>query len=394
MKLLRIVLSVLALLALNAQSLADCTGLSVCFGVIRWDAAWYHGAGGGPDKNTDLRPYIECILGPARWQFRAPSFATVTGPNTIVIDQQGNNQQTIDQELIAAHAMGVRYMAFDWYPNTDGSALPNGYNNAWGWYQTSQYNSLVQWALIYQSSAGNPTAQMAMNAQFVAYMQQSTYLKVLSGRPVFFWLAGTSIDSTYAPVVADLRAKAIAAGLATPYIVMLVGQNSGTTAVTVATAVGADAISGYGIFDNGTPAQYISYQQAQWTNYATPAANAGLSYVLNMQTGSDNRPRYQCPDVHQTSPPWSTTSYWVGYGYPNPVGSSPLANSDIVTLVQDAMTFVTSNPSVETSKLILAYSWTECSEGGNCLRGTIGDPPDATSPYMNSKEKALSEVLP
>jgi TAT (twin-arginine translocation) pathway signal sequence len=364
-------------------------------GAIRWDA-WYQSTGGGYSQFTPVEPFVEASLGPAYWQFRAPSCAEVTGLNTISIGQLCNRQSQIDLEIQAAHAAGLKYWAYDWYPNADGTPDSSGFGNAWKLHQSSSYKNLMNWCITLGMPA-SVAAFEAMNAQFVTYMQQSNYQKVLNGRPVFYWLVG-AVDSTWAAAITDLRTKAIAAGLATPYVVVLSGQNSGRTAATLALDVGADAISGYGIFDNGAFADLTTYAQNQWncagnglnglgqpSSGCTPSASSsGLTYVPNCMTGSDTRPRSEVPTVHQGLAPWINNAYYVTAGL----------DSEIVAQIQDAITFVNANPSVCSSTLILIYSWDENDEGGSALNGTKGDPPSANPPYMNGLETQLSAILP
>lgn len=358
-------------------------------GAIRWDA-WYGSTGGGTFSNVEK--YVEASLGPAYWQFRAPWFANITGPNSIKIGAaQGNKQSIIDLEIQAAHAMGLKYWAYVMYLTPAGLPDVSGQMNAWQLHQSSAYANLMNWCMIFQQP-GNVDGFEGQNAQLVIYMQQANYQKVLGGRPVFFWFVG-AVNSTWAPAIADLRAKAIAAGLANPYVVILQGQNSGTQAVASAQAVGADAISGYGIFDNGTFANLTTYAQNQWncaglgqpSSGCTPSASSsGLTYVPNLMMGSDTRPRAEAPTVHSTSPPWENNAYHV----------TPGTNAERVAQIQAAANFVVANPSVCASTLILIYSWSECDEGGGCLMPTIGDPPSGTAPYMNGIETAVSAVLP
>ena len=345
-------------------------------GAIRWDP-WY---------GSTYEVYGEASLGPAPWQFRSPWFGSSTGANTIKIN--GNSQANLDLELQAAHAAGIQYWAYDWYGDVNGAACTSanagcvtysGFENAWGLHQSSSYASYVKWCVIYQMQA-TPSGMTVQMAQMAAYMAKSNYLTVLGGRPVFYWLASTSVDSSWAPCITALRAACSSLGLGNPYVVVMLGQTSAASVITIVQAVGADAISNYSYFTSGPFAGVTSALQSQWAAFAAAASAASLGYVPNLSMGSDRRPRFEA----NGNPAWVLNSYFC----------PPATNTERVTQVQDAITFILANPSVCASTLGVIYAWTECDEGGGCLAPTIGDPPSATPPYMNGIETALSAILP
>lgn len=355
---------------------ASAVASGTIFGAIRWDA-WY-GANG---TTGNVEKFVEGSLSRNDWHSRAPWFSTVNGPNSITIN--GNAQANMDLELQAANAAGIQYWAYDIYPTASG-VLDNtsGMNNAWLLHQSSTYKNLVKWAILLQTPA-SVSAMEAMNAQFIAYMQQSNYLTVLGGRPVFFWLTSANLTSAWAAAVTDLRTKATAAGLGNPFIVMMVTQDP-TNSATMASLVGADAISSYAFFSYGTAASYISQLESFWTTSLGIANANSLQYVPTVQTGDDTRPRIEVPTIGSTGIPWARHSYYA---------QTP-TNVQVVGEITDAINFVKANPTACASTLILGYSWDECDEGGNVLMPTIGDPPSVNYPYKNGIETSLSAILP
>ena len=190
-------------------------------GAIRWDA--YYG--------STWEGFAENALGMAPWQFRAPWFSKVTGPDTII--SNGNVQANLDIELQAAHAAGIQYWAYDMYLDPVTAAPDNsGFMNAWKLHQSSAFKDSVKWAPIYQAPGG-PTSTLAQMPLMVQYMSYSNYLTVLGGRPVFFWLVGPGYDATFAPAVTALRAAAASAGLQNPFVIPIFTVSGAAAVVTV-----------------------------------------------------------------------------------------------------------------------------------------------------------------
>jgi hypothetical protein len=322
---------------------------------IRWDAV---DTGVGNSINRS----ITRTLSPARFWSRAPWYAVPKGPNSIKID--GDSQAIMDQEITYAHDAGLTCWAYLWYGES------NVMQNAWHLQQTSSIKNEVNWVQMEQF--GNLLGSSDFASQtptIISYMQQSNYQTVLSGRPLWFLYADGSYAtqlSTYwgnntanfATALATFRSAVQAAGLPNPYIVMVNGS------ATTAANLGADAVSNY-IPNFGAPAianpwsNVESAIEAYWTSLGNGANTRGIQTVPIAATGWDTRPRKQ----HIVN--WAA------------IGGKPYAGlnvynvlptpAEFTTELQNVVSYVTSNPSVTDSKVILIYAWDECDEGGNCL---------------------------
>ena len=348
------------------------------FGAWRWDA--YYGL-------TSRSAYVENILGPSYWQYRAPWFTKITGTNTISLSTAGGaTQANLDLELQAAHAAGVQYWAYDAYFTTSGQPCDSdytctfnfGFMQAWKLHQSSAYSALVKWAWNYQDP-GSASAMAAQIANVASYMGASNYLTVLGGRPVFYFLTSTT-STTYAAQITALRTAVMALGKPNPYVVAVNLQSSASTVVATALAIGADAISNYSYFTVSNFAQMTSVLGGNWTAFAAAATAAGLGFVPNCCLGADRRAQFESV----SGVPWANHMYFV----------PPGTNAERVAQVQAAITFTLANAAVCSSTLIVAYAWDELTEGGGGLIPTLGDPPASTPPYMNGIETALSAILP
>lgn len=336
-------------------------------GAIRWDA-WY---------GSGVTTQVQNTLGPSAWQFRAPWFATALNANQISVN--GNSQTNIDLEITAAHAAGLKFWAYCWYPGSTGAPDSSGFMNAWALHQSSSIKSLMNWCLILQeSNLGGASGFTAMITQYVSYCAQANYQTVLSGRPLVFLLLSDKLSAAWATALASFRSACIAAGLASPYAVLM-GTDATTSAQAYAIS-GADAISQYGAGAIGTYANLSSIVAAEWAVAVTDS----LPIVPWVSCGWDVRPRKQNPTT------WELQAPFVGMlNY-----TAPGTVAERVAQFQAAINYVNAHPSACPSTAIIAYSWTECDEGGGALIPTLGDPPSSSSPYLNSMLTALSAILP
>jgi hypothetical protein len=280
------------------------------------------------------------------------------------------SQSIIDAEIAAAKNAGLKYWAFLMYGQS-GSDLRQTPEMmaAWNTYQTSAIKAQVPWCamipLYLLGSTGSYTTQVS---QIVGWMQQAYYLKVLSGRPVLyiywtqsdlttFW--GGSLSNVAAAITA-LRSAVTAAGLSTPYVVVMNGAET-----TVYAGIGADAISSYtATGETALAAPYAtldSVTQAYWTTLASK----GVPIVPPIMAGFDRRPRVARPVG------WEVASQRPYFGL-NRYFAQP-TTSELAAHVQAGVNYIVSNPTACPSLLGLIYAWNECDEGG-WLLPTIGDP--------------------
>ena len=322
---------------------------------IRWDA-FDTGTTNTIDKS------VSRTLSPPQFWYRAPWYAVPEGPNSLLIN--GDSQSTMDQEITYAHKAGLTCWVYLWYGATDPM------QNAWNLQQTSSIKNEVNWAQMesFENFYGASSVTAATPA-IISYFQQSNYQTVLGGRPLWF-LYDDGSYSTYvhdfwggssasvASAISTFRSSVEAAGLQDPYIVMVNGNAA------IAAAVGADAVSNY-IPNFGTAAianpwfNVDSSIEAYWASLGSSAAANGIQTVPIAATGWDTRPR------KENIVDWEA------------VGGKPYAGLDVYDVLptpsqftselQDAVTYVDSNPTLVPSQVILIYAWDECDEGGNCL---------------------------
>lgn len=333
-------------------------------GAIRWDG-WY--------SITPLSGSINAqnALGPQQYQSRAPSHCTA--PSIYAISCVGT-QAVMDAEITIAANNGIVFWAFDQY------APASDFSVAWTLYQSSSLKASINWTWIQQMDLMGSTGAYATQMDaLVVQMQQSNYQKVTvstANRPVWFILWNTTyfaskFASSYPNVAAAityLRAAAITAGLGTPYIVVLTG--TAATAATIATNIGADAISTYNTpvssVVNGTFASLDTQTRADWVTMGA----TGTPIVANAMTGWDRSPRVARPV------PWEiSTGQKPYFGFNNVYAQS--TNAELVTHLAAAVTYINANPLIVPSKLLLIYAWDENDEGGGSLIPTRGDPTGA-----------------
>src|SRR5678816_59107 len=198
------------------SAVAQTTGVTPIF--INW-AGWYS------LQNPSRQNHVQ--LSPAQWQFRAPWFCKVLGPDRITCE---GTQADVDLELQAAANAGIKAFAYVNGPKFlgDTGSVYKGYEL----YNASAYKNLVKWCgYVGQEEFGNnpwsDTAawQSHCNWWVTNQFNQTNYLKV-GGRPVLIisWHADTLAthfaNSTANVITAFnyLRTQAAAAGVGNPYI--------------------------------------------------------------------------------------------------------------------------------------------------------------------------------
>jgi hypothetical protein len=330
-------------------------------GAIRWDA-WY-GGGSGSEANVNQRS--AAALGPQRWQSRAPWFASPPSPATNVIN--GNQQATIDAEIGYAASAGLKYWAYCWYGQ---QIPPSPMMDAWNLHQSSKVKNSMNWCMLLQFSRIGPSSFWQTNIPtYVSYFLQSNYQLVLSGRPLLYVFidnarvlaanwgnSWTNVEKAFN----ELRTATIAAGMASPYIVIMNGNH--VDAASYSTQTGADAISNYRSGNPGVATPWPMYEGSIESYWAAMGAT-GTPIVPIAMTGWDPRPR-----AHMSPNSTGVPRYAV----------APTADQ-LTAHLQAAVSYVVSHPSQCPSKAILIYSWDECDEGGNAILPTwTGGEPDTS----------------
>lgn len=325
-------------------------------GAIRFDA-WY--------LNASSSAISIAQLGPTPFQYRAPWFFN-TYPNASLVDGAGDRQLVIDREIGYAAAAGLKFWAFNQH------AANSTLSIAWNFYQQSSIKSQINWCWI----ADVPTFESFSASQYVTWFQQTNYQTVLSGRPLIFILgSGSDNYSTLATAITATRSACTTASVPNPYFVIMRGDPP--TAFSNMQTAGADAVGAYNSngIPTGSPSTYASLDSGTQNFWITMAATTA-PIVPICQMGWDVRPlTYPTPP---TSPPG-----WV----------TPGTVAERTSHIQAGVNYVNTNPTICPAKVLLVYSWTECSEGGGALIPTIGDPPIGPPPALNSILTSIAPII-
>ena len=364
---------------------AQTTGVTPIF--INW-AGWY-------SLNNPSRENWN-QLSPAQFQFRAPWFCKVLGPDRITCE---GTQADVDIEIQAAANAGVKAFAYVNGPKhtLDTSSIYQGY----ALYNTSSYKNLVKFAgYVGQEEFGNnPWSDTAAWQSHCNYwvnniFSQTNYLKV-GGRPILIisWhkdALATHHANNPANVLTSinyLRSQSIAAGQGSPYIISRADPWGDPSSVEAAVYYGANAITDYvpALLNTALPntaADLDTMAQAWWAAKMAEATAAGVKYVPNAILGWDIRPRKQMPNASSALVPWAGhDAYWTR-GTP----------AQVATHLQNAINFIGAHPTECDLKLLYVYAWNECSEGGTTGIPTLGDPPTDSPPTTNMLN-AIKPVL-
>jgi hypothetical protein len=347
---------------------------------IRWDA-WYSQSGNARSAQNSLNP--------TAWQRRLPWFGVASSPHQVAAT---GTQANMDLEIQLAAQAGIKCFAFDWYTGaashgpTSDTPMAVGY----GLYQASANKSLVKWCGLISPGYLGATTSWGNNDwqtncyQWAAFFQQSNYQKVLTNRPILFilwsaadltaYFAGSLVNA--AAAIAYLKTLTVAAGLGSPYIVVMNG--SAASSASIRTSIGADCISNYlsGFIGSALPNSFANLDtqsQAFWRTLAGENADC----IPICQTGWDQRPRKAHPVPWNTGSPFTSLSSYFAAG----------AATEIAAHIQNGVDFIGANVGTCQSKALLIYSWNECDEGGSVLCPTIGDPPtqaDTGQPLLTS----------
>jgi hypothetical protein len=356
---MRKIIFLLAFLACHAAQAAT----TPC--AIRWDA-WYGTLANDPDKN--IQAGTVAAISAAGFTYRAPWFATPVSP--LLLSVNGATQAVMDQEITYAKNAGLKCWAFDWYDVNDGG-FDSSMMIAWHIYQTSSIKNNVNWTMNWQfSRIGNSASFAAAIPTYVSYFQQTNYQKVLTNRPVIFFFVDSpnalaaNWGGSWANVKTAfdaLRSATVTAGLGTPYIVLLLGNQ--TTAASDAVASGSDAISNYTPLMGSSGTWVTPWATAEagiegyWATQNAAATAASIGMVPIALTGWDIRPLVN-----------TILNFYHGLAHSaQSVFVTAPTGSQVTSHLQAAVSYVNANAAVNPSGLILIYSWDELAEGGNSI---------------------------
>jgi hypothetical protein len=330
------------ILAFKRQSHASSAKVTV--GAIRWDP-WYMEVDVGPRAN------MENVLGPQKWQSRAPSCTQVISDDRISLAGCGTQVQ-IDREIAAADDAGLDYWAYVWYgPNHD-------LQNAWRFYRSSKIEKKIKWCAIFSNYGLFVREMRSAAVQYASYFQGSDYQKVLGNRPLVYLLHDTTPTQDLLGAISDIRNICSSSGAGNPYIVLLGGL------AYKAGLVGADAVGIYSK-ENAAPVAG-AYADLVKTNieYWKRLAATRQQTVPTVLTGADRRPRVERPVPWEAASqkPYVGDDLYYAQGTPN----------EIAAHVGDMMSWLKANPAACPAQTGLIYSWDEHDEGGSTLNPTLG----------------------
>jgi len=336
-------------------------------GAIRWDA-WY--------GKSNIVSAVESALGQPKYHFRLPWFARIINENAVSIN--GDAPSSMDQELAYAAQAGLNYWAFLDYIN-EAPTMSIALNN----YLAAKDKKGIRYCLI-EEGARLDRMGIAAWPKLVEHFRRPNYQTVLDGRPLLFLFEKTTkLGKTEWD---ELKRLTLAAGLKTPYLVLM-----GTNAETERTRIGFDAVSEYACSGKGYTTDPESYAKLtslyvrkylwdKWKKDRTPC-------ITFATAGWDTRPRQERP------PAWCT---WVK-ATPDltpPAQQKPLIDATTATPyelaehLREALAWTKANRDLNPANAIIIYAWNEHDEGGwlQPTLGTDGRPNDA-------RIKALERVL-
>jgi hypothetical protein len=333
---------------------------------IRWDP-WYSQVGTAGQAQKPLSP--------EKWHSRLPWFSDIRSPTDVV---SVGTQADMDAELTYASNAGIKCFAYDWFASRNSNPQSRPLSQAWTYHQASPNRSLVNWCPIISLSAVgsipfNSGAWQADVDEWVEHMASPNYQKI-KGRPlVFFMWADADLAwfghdiANFSRMIRYWRDSAASAGIGDPRFIVMAGLPSRSAAILDRT--NCDSISNYIPSpltmrrEPGSWEALVADTQAHWA----AQARTGVDCVPIAITGWDPRPRIENPEPFSDRQQTDANRYF----------ETP-TDSQVAALLQAAVEFINTHPKVCSTRAMLIYSWSECSEGGNCMIPTIGKPPPSS----------------
>jgi hypothetical protein len=347
---------------------------SCLFGAIRWDAHY-------SDKPGEPGYEEEQILGPSKWQFRAPIHSRVITKNAIRFEP---TQETFDNEIRVAEVGGLSYWAYLAYGKDAVVDLNHPMMRGLDFHRSSTIKSKMKYALIVQTNTLGFAGRYAEAIRAILeLLRDSNYMTCLNERPVIYILYSESDVKVYwgaslshlKSCLNAIREGARRLALGEPYFVLMTAPPA--KAEIVREAIGAEAISVYaGPIPRGPhlPFSALEAITQQYWQRELDAAPTGV--VPTVMIGWDTRPRKEHP------PSWEK-GMQAGVGLEDYVISPTPAQ--FLDECRAAERFIDCHPTACRSRFALIYAWDENSEGG-ALEPTLGDP---SASYLTTASRFL-----
>jgi len=351
------VAAALCLASLTPAAALAANGPGATVGAIRWDAWVGDTSTNGVIAGSHIGLEVEGALGPNQFHDRIPFYGVETSTSSVQVRQLTQGQ--MDADIAYAKRAGLNYWAFCYY--ADGSGMDIARNL----YQASTQREGLNFTLVLgPGSIPTPT--------LVTEMAKPHFQKVLNGRPLLY-LFGFSADSYAANYVAEVRAAAATAGLPNPYIVVM--NPTSSTAASIASTVGADAVSAYADspINGAAYSQVISQNSANWNNHKA----TGHKVVPWVTAGWDNRPRALYPQSFVSPTP--PTNAW----------AQQATAAEVATNLQNALTWNQNFAATADANTVIMYAWNEFDEGG-WLTPTLSKGTDRVDALSNALTYASS----
>lgn len=337
-------------------------------GAIRWDG-WY---GAGPVVKA-----VEASLGPPKYHFRLPWFARILPDHSVRID--GDDPGIVEQEIAYAAQAGLDYWAFVDYGDENSEM-----HRALRHYRAAGDKRGVRYCFVEEGPRLDATGTNAW-PRLVAHFRDPHYQTVLDGRPLLFLFVKTGkLGRTEWD---DLRRQSLAAGLKTPYLVLM-GWDPARDALDLR-ALGFDAISAYargGSYSMTQPSYAEQCARTRRDRWKTSAA-LGVPCLTFASAGWDTRPRNERPPFWMKGIP--ATPDPTPFDRQKPLLDDVTATPEqLAAHVREAVDWTSAHPDVNPANAVIVYGWNEHDEGG-WLQPTLGadGKPDAR------RIRALGAVL-
>ncbi len=319
-------------------------------GAIRWDF-WFKGS-----------PMIQKALSNPQWRYRLPFFARIQTDGSVEVN--GDNQETVDREILAAEEGGIDYWAFVYFHKIDFKGNPvspetlKG-NLALQRYLSSQYRNRVNHSLILAlSHLGTPAQwEQTIDDVLLAHFRLPNYQRVLGDRPLLYMFNMKNLPKLWGStakaqaMLSRIREKSKKAGLGNPYIVLM--HFSPKEAIQMVGELGYDAVSTYAnpVGGNRTRQLPYSYCVGQNRSFREQFRNSGVQLVPTINAGWDTRPLRHGGDPYVKR---ASNNDFCETATPREIGNHLL----------ETLRWIRTNRSINETNNVLIYAWNEYSEGG------------------------------
>ncbi len=322
-------------------------------GAIRWDS-WY-------GEGSVVRA-VESSLGQPKYHFRLPWFAQLMGEDKVRIN--GDSQAIVEREISYAAQAGLNYWAFlDYWDEVPSMQI------AMGRFKAAKDKKGIRYCLLEEGGRLDGWGAKAWS-RLVENFRNLDYQTVLDGRPLLFvYIKPTRLGRSDWD---ELRRQTVAAGLKTPYLVLM-GWNLKETAKDM-DELGFDAVSAYargGSYTWDQPS-YLEQCQLLRTGLWQKWRELSVSCITLASSGWDTRPRMERP------PSWINGMNIQAVPDPTPFEEQrPLLDSvtatpaELAAHIREAVAWTKENLDINPTNSVLIYAWNEHDEGG-WLQPTLG----------------------